>query len=238
MFGWRARIGYVNPGPLLCSQDMNRILPEGVVWVYATLDIRSLVREEFERVFSMWASGAEVVASRDVDFIILSGTAVHYHIGYEKSKELGRRIEKSTGIPTMLNATAHINALRAFSAKKIILVSPFEVERNEEEKKFLEKIGFDVINTKGAGCHYNNEISKLPPYTSYRLAKEAFREVPGADAILIECPGWEVLSNIDALEKDIGKPVVSAVAADLWAPLTVLNIKEPIRGYGKLLEML
>ena len=138
----------------------------------------------------------------------------------------------------MLNATAHINALRAFSAKKIVLVSPFEVERNEEEKKFLEKIGFDVINTKGAGCHYNNETSKLPPYTSYRLAKEAFREAPGADAILIECPGWEVLSNIDALEKDIGKPVISAIAADLWAPLTALNIKEPIRGYGKLLEML
>jgi len=217
---------------------MNRILPEGVVWVYATLDIRSLVPEEFERIFSMWASGAEQVASRDADFIILSGTAVHYHIGYEKSEELGRRIEKSTGIPTMLNATAHINALRAFSANKIILVSPFEAERNEEEKKSLEKIGFDVINTKGAGLLYNNEFSKLPPYTSYRLAKEAFYETPGADAILIECPGWEVLANVDALERDLGKPVVSAIAADLWAPLTALNIKGPIRGYGKLLEML
>ncbi len=214
MLGWRARIGYVYPGPILCTQDMNRILPEGVVVVYATLDIRSLVHEEFDRVFATWASGAEAVASRDVNFIVLSGTAVHYHIGYERSVELARSIERSTGIPTILNATAHINALRALSAKKIILVSPFEEERNEEEKRFLQNIGFEVINTKGAGLRYNNEFSKLPPYASYRLAKEAFREAPGADAILIECPGWEVLSNVEAIERDLGKPVVAAIPAD------------------------
>jgi len=238
MWGWRARIGYVVPGAFPYSQEMNRILPEGVVWVFATLHLRSLVHEDFETVFNMWASAAEAVASRYADFIILSGTAVHYHIGYDKSLELAKRVEKSTGIPTMLNATAHINALHQFSAKKIILVTPFEDERNEEQKRFLESVGFNVLNSRGLGIRRLGDIGKLPSYASYRLAREALCEAPEADAILIECPSWQVVSNIDLLEKELCKPVVATVPADLWAALIALHIKGPIRGYGRLLEML
>ena len=48
MFGWRARIGYISPGVYLNSQELDKVLPEGVVWAVASLGVRSLVPEEFE----------------------------------------------------------------------------------------------------------------------------------------------------------------------------------------------
>ena len=47
MFGWRARIGYVAPTPCVNTTERNSVLPDGVAIIYATLDIRHLVPEEF-----------------------------------------------------------------------------------------------------------------------------------------------------------------------------------------------
>ena len=38
-----------------------------------------------------------------------------------------------------------------------------------------------------------------------------------------------------SLEKDLGKPVVTSQAATLWHALTLLQIDEPVKGYGRLL---
>ncbi len=237
MLGWRARIGNISGTPVANSQERDSILPEGVVWVHSPLGVGRLVPEEFERVFGLVTQRAEALAEW-VDFINISGAAIWHHIGYEKSLEMTRRVEKATGLPTILNLTAVINALNRLSARKIILANPFVKERNEEGRKFLEDAGFDVINVKGLGIESNVEISKLPPYASYRVAMEAFRETPEADVILIHCPLWPVVANIAPLEKDTGKPVVTSITAEVWSALTALHIKGPIRGYGTLLEML
>ena len=238
MYGWRARIGYICPGPYLDSQERDKVLPEGVVWTIATLGVGNLVREEFERAFNMWLSAAETLASREVDIIICGGTPVQLTIGYDKSKEMAKRIQEATGVPTFLQIETSTNALNKLSARKIVMATPFSKEHNEIYKKHLEKLGFEVLNMKGLGIRNNVDITKQPSYASYRLAREAFREAPQADAVWIGCPAWPVLSNVSILEKDLDKPVIAEVATVLWMALTTLGIKGPIKGYGKLLEML
>ena len=46
------------------------------------------------------------------------------------------------------------------------------------------------------------------------------------------------LTVIQALEDDLGKPVVSSSMGQIWWPLKELGIKADIRGYGKLLGTL
>ena len=137
----------------------------------------------------------------------------------------------------MINSTAQINALKKLGAKKIVFISPFEKERDEERKNFLEDVGFDVLNFKGLGLRRIIDMQNAPHYAAYRLARETFREAPEADAILIDCPVWPVMEHVEVLEKDTGVPVVAPVAAEIWAALTTLRIRGPIKGYGALLEM-
>ncbi|MBI2847712.1 MAG: maleate cis-trans isomerase, partial [Chloroflexi bacterium] len=152
------------------------------------------------------------------------------------SQEIATRIEEMYRVPTMLSSTAHIRALNKLSAKRIIVVSPYAEEINEKVKVHYQDAGFDVLNIKGLGLTRNVDFGKLPDDASYRLAREAFLEAPGADAIVIECSTWPVVRNIEPLEKDFGKPVVTAVTGDLWAALATLHYKTPIKGYGELLE--
>lgn len=238
MFGWRGRIGYICPALYFCASEWEQVLPKGVSMVVATLGLEAVVPEEFERLFSLYQSAAEKIAKYEVGFIICGGAPVFTYSGYEKSEKMARSIEKTTGIPTKLQLTNQIDALNKLSAKKIVVASPHEEERNRERKKLLEDVGFDVLSIRATGMRTAPEHANQPPHAAYKLAKEVFLEAPEADAIYIPCPAWEVVADIDTIERDLGKPVVASTSADVWAALTTMQVKGPIEGYGRLLEML
>jgi maleate cis-trans isomerase len=67
---------------------------------------------------------------------------------------------------------------------------------------------------------------------------EAVQEAPDGDTINIVCPNWHVMKNVELIERDSGKTVVSSVGGEVYAAMKALNLKGPIKGFGKLLEML
>ena len=46
----------------------------------------------------------------------------------------------------------------------------------------------------------------------------------------------ETIEIIDKLEKDLRVPVVTCVQAAIWNCMRLLDIREPIDGFGRLLE--
>jgi len=58
-----------------------------------------------------------------------------------------------------------------------------------------------------------------------------------ADGILIAGTGFRCVGIIDALEKDLGVPVITANQASLWHCLRITGTATSISGYGQLLEM-
>jgi maleate cis-trans isomerase len=45
------------------------------------------------------------------------------------------------------------------------------------------------------------------------------------------------MSVLEVLERDLGKPVISSVAALTWASLRAVKVGDPIAGYGRLLTL-
>jgi len=238
MFGWKARLGYINPGVYLYSKEWDQVLPDGIVWAHVSVGVRTLTAEGFKPAFEKWSWAGETLANRKIDYMVCGGTPVQLTLGYEKSQEAARQIQEKTGVPTVLQIDTLTDALKKLSAKKIVMATPYTADRNEEHKKHLEKFGFEVLSVKGLEIKNNVDITMQPSYASYQLAREAYREAPQADAIWIGCPAWPVLANVATLERDTGKPVITDVTAILWAALTKLGIKGAIKGYGKLLETL
>jgi maleate cis-trans isomerase len=56
--------------------------------------------------------------------------------------------------------------------------------------------------------------------------------------VLITSAAWPTLTMIQALEDDLGKPVVSSAVGQIWNPLRELGIRTRITGYGTLLRSL
>jgi len=50
--------------------------------------------------------------------------------------------------------------------------------------------------------------------------------------------GWRLLRVVKLLEQDLRVPVVYALAAKLWDVQKRLHVRQPIQGYGRLLEEL
>ncbi len=56
-----------------------------------------------------------------------------------------------------------------------------------------------------------------------------------ADGVLIAGTGFRCVGIIDALENDLGRPVVTANQASLWHCLKLSGVSAPVSGYGRLL---
>lgn len=57
----------------------------------------------------------------------------------------------------------------------------------------------------------------------------------GADGVLIGGTGFRCVGIIEALEQDLGLPVVTANQASLWRCLRLAGVRTPVAGYGRLL---
>ena len=58
-----------------------------------------------------------------------------------------------------------------------------------------------------------------------------------ADGVLIAGTGFCCVGILDALERDLQRPVVSANQASLWHCLRLSGVRTPVGGYGNLLRL-
>ena len=82
----------------------------------------------------------------------------------------------------------------------------------------------------GHGMGFAQEIEPL--YAQIRAACP-----PSADGVLIGGTGFRCVGIIDALEQDLGRPVVTANQASLWHCLRLAGVRAPVAGYGRLLRL-
>jgi maleate cis-trans isomerase len=78
----------------------------------------------------------------------------------------------------------------------------------------------------------------IPAEAIYSFIKKKFLEHTGADAVYILGSPLDALGIVSVLEQDLGVPVVQPTAARTWEILRRLHVRQPIKGYGILLETL
>ncbi len=210
-----------------------RLMPRGVS--IHTTRIR-LERVNVEELLSMEKNTEEasrLLATADVDVIVYGCTTGSLVGGLGYDQKIARIIETAAGRPAVTTATAVVEALKKLKAKNVALATPYMDEVNEKEVEFLEKHGFNIVDLKALKIEKNTEIGRVPPEKVYRLVKSL--DINGADAVFISCTNLRTIEVIDALEKDLGIPVVSSNTATAWLTLRKLSIQEAGLEVGVLL---
>ena len=80
------------------------------------------------------------------------------------------------------------------------------------------------------------DVGRLSSQEVYAHTKKAFLKHPDADAIYMLGSGWRTLDIIRLLEQDLQVPVVHPVPARVWAIQKRLDVRQPVKGHGRLLE--
>jgi maleate isomerase len=239
MYGWRARIGHVAPsrGDTLVY-EFYKMFPEGFMILNTTGTVRQLVDADFEQQLQRIEDAVADLVENHCDSIIFSGSPLFTRLGLGSDRQMGQRLTEKFGVPVAAGLTAEIEALKAMNVKTVIVGTPYEDEINQRLKRTLEASGFKVLQISGYGVRKNAQLTDLPVHASYKIAKRLYAKAPEADGIFIACPRWPTIADVALLEEEIGKPVVTSSQACIWYALKLIDIKQNVSGFGRLMASL
>ena len=239
MYGWRAKIGHVAPsrGDTLVY-EFYRMLPEGFMLLNSTGTIRQLVDADFERQLERIEEAAQDLVENKCDAIIIGGSPLFTKLGYGSDLEMGNKLTAKYRVPIAAGITGEIQALKSLGIKKLVVATPHEDSLNDRMKAFLEASGLNVLKIEGYGVRKNADLTDMDVHAAYRIAKKLYQQAPEADGVFVPCPRWPTITDVDLLEREIGKPVVTSCQAYIWQGLRMANVKEAVTGFGRLMASL
>jgi len=142
--------------------------------------------------------------------------------------------EKIGEVPLVTATDATVAALKTMGAKRIAAISPMSDEYSQGVADFYEMHGFEVPYHTGLQIRRSEDIIKI----GYAEAREAFRKLDhdDVDTFLHVGGALGIIDSIEALEKELGRPVVSVNVATYWRALRTLGISDPLTGFGQLAQ--
>jgi maleate isomerase len=229
------RIGLLVPSSnTTVEPEFYRALPRGVTLHTARLFLTRIAPESILRMVEDMEAQAKLLASADVDVIVLGATAPSFLKGLGYDRELIATLEAATGRTATTTSTALVQAMQHVGARRVVLGSAYDDKVNAIAKAFLEASGFEVVGVKGLSLVDNLVVGRLGADTAYDLALQVDR--PEADAIVLACTNWQTMDAIERIERETGKPVISTTQASIWAALRIIGHSEPVTGFGRLLR--
>jgi len=239
MYGWRARIGHVAPsrGDTLVY-EFYKIFSEGFMILNTTGTVRQLVDGDFEKQLERIEEAVQDLVENQCDSIIFSGSPLFTRLPFGSDRQLGQKLSDKFGVPVAAGLTAEVEALKAMNCKKLVVGTPYPEELNDRLKRHLEASGLEVLQIAGYGVRKNADLTDLPVHTSYKIAKRLYAKAGDADGVFIACPRWPTLPDVELLEQEIKKPVVTSSLACIWYAMKLIDVKENVRGFGRLMASL
>ena len=174
------------------------------------------------------------IAEVKPDLVVLAHTAVSYVNGFANETALIDRLAALAGSPASTAASAVREALLHLGVRRLAVAMPYPEAIGVASHAYWQAAGFEVV-----ARHRLADVTNIYDETEARaLAVGRDADVPAAQALLISGTGLPTAGIVERLEKDLGKPVVTSQTATLWLALRALGVKDPVRGFGRLLASL
>jgi maleate isomerase len=232
---WRGVVGVVKPTHRPGSlEEFIRLLPEGIGVLPVYLNFKRGTVDEFRAALDAVEAKVAELANEGVDLIHPEGAPPFMVHGYQGEEKITRDWERKYNVPIVTAAQTQVDALRALNVKKIIGVTYFVGAVNEITTGYFRDAGFDVLGMEGMSVAFE-DVGRLASQEIYAHARRAFLNNPDAEAIYMLGTGWRCLDIIRLLEEDLQVPVIHPVPARIWSVQKRLHVRQPVRGFGRLL---
>ena len=158
--------------------------------------------------------------------------------GYHcQSERRLREVTEREGVPTpvVTSAGALVHGLKVLGARKIAMVAPYMRPLTELVAGYLEHEGFQVVDKVSLEIPDNVEVGRRDPMALVDIYKQL--TLDGADVLVLSsCVQMPSLAAIPVVEREIGRPVVSAAVCTTYQMLQKLGLKTAVPQAGALLS--
>jgi len=175
------------------------------------------------------------VLSAKVNHVMLGMSAETFWGGLDGNIEFEAQIKRYVGeIGLTTGAGAVRDALTAFAAKRISVITPYPPVGDDNVRRFFDDLGFEVKRVKGMNRPSATAIAE----TTISEVFDAVREVDGDDVdAIVQCgTNLSCADLFPTLEHWLAKPMLPINTACVWHALRACNIYDQISGRGRLLE--
>lgn len=211
--------------------------PPGVAFLTSRMMLAE--GESIDALIEMESSASRAVgelASAKVDSVAYCCTVSGALRGIEGDKQFCQELEDEWGTPITSTMLAVTEALQHMGMKKIVVTTPYPDSHHVAERAYLKEAGIEALTMQGMGLETAEGFASVPPQEIFDFAMDAWKEFgDDADGLFISCMNHDGMAAAQALEDEIGKPVVTSHSATLWSVLSQAGETEPLPGYGRLL---
>ncbi|TDW32415.1 maleate isomerase [Rhizobium azibense] len=182
---------------------------------------------------SLTVGAGLILPGEPLDAIIYSCTSASVVIG-DARVEAAIAAAKP-GVPVVTPTAAAVDALRAFGAKRISVLTPYTVETSRPMADYFAELGFEIDRFTCLGFTDDREMARIAPDEIAALALDA--TAPASDALFISCTALRAAQVAGRIERKIGKPVVSSNLATAWACLRLCGEDQAWPQVARLMTM-
>jgi maleate isomerase len=233
----RHRIGLIAlDSDVATEQDFHRMLPDDVM--YYTTRVHHVNPVSVVNLRKMGpqltAAAGMLVPGQRLDAIAYSCTSATAAIGYD---EVAAQVRAGgrPDVPVVTPITAALAGLAILGVESISLLTPHPDGVNQSTRRFFEAHGITVSNI-GSFCLDNDiAVAEVPPRAIHEAALEACHA--DADALFISSTALRAAEIVEAAERALGKPVLSAVQCLFWHALRLAGCDAKIEGFGRLMRL-
>jgi len=238
MYGWRGRIGLLVPSiNTTMETEFWRIAPPGVSVHSARIaGGRHGTPEELRGMENASKAAARDVAMVEPDVVAYGCTSGSFFEGPEWNRKICEQLTEITGAPTVTTAGAMAACLAAGGHRRVDVVTPYVELTNERLRQFLRAHGIEVNRLGTFDMLDMFDHAKIEPSEIYQKVKETSSS--DTEAIFVACTQLRALEVLELLERDLGKPVYSAVQASAWQAYMEMGVDPGITDGGSLLRKL
>ncbi len=231
----RARIGFIIPSSnRMVEPQAAKFMPEGVQPHFTRIGMTNRHKAPLDQLLPRILDAAELLADSQCDVTVLQCTGTSMSGGVDKEAHVIREIERVTGKPALSAASSLTTAFRTLGAKKLVFISESKQDDHDKKKDFVLEAGYDVLADKAVALSGTDEYCIMPPELWFDTAMSLRRD--DADAYFISCANIRSIDAIEALEKELGKPVVTSNQAAFWCSLRMAGIQDVVPGLGQLMQ--
>ena len=182
------------------------------------------------KVDSLAGQTAELVEKYAWDGVIISGGPREV-----LNPGLSARLSGALKVPVATALSSSTAALKVFSARQVLLMTPVDDKLKEMYRDFLAGFGIETFYPPQT-LRAHTDAQKLTPSDVESMTRTTFMSQPGADAIYFQGALLDPIKILDKMEADLNVPIVASNPAMLWFILSKLELSYPMEGYGKLLS--
>jgi len=228
-----ARIGWLGPSVPSSShiKKFLNLVPANVDVLYEQLVLHDGVLNDVQGKLDLIVSRAvQFAENQKLDGLIFPGAPREV-----LNPSLFKAFSETLKIPVATALRSSAAALKTVSARRILLLTPFDASLNQLIRDFLSQ--FDIVATSPSEIlrHYTDAV-KMTSDDVIAYARRAIAEQASVDAIYFQGAVLDPMDCLEQMERELKLPVVASNPAMNWYMLSKLGLKHPRSGYGILLS--